>query len=252
MRPEAIIVLDPGHGGSDPGAIGPTRVQEKWVNLNIAYHTADWLDKNGISCVLTRKSDEYVSLQKRCDIANQADANCFISIHCNASKNRTAQGIEVYHYKDSVAGQTLASILNTTILTEASRPSAIVKAASETAIPATAEEAAELNNRGVKEAQFYVLRHTAMPAALVEVAFISNPTEEIWLADIANQKLVGKAIAKAICQYLGAPWINEWEEQRKAALQKLAVKAGFNTSHETTELVDMGLLAVVLERLGVI
>jgi N-acetylmuramoyl-L-alanine amidase len=241
-----------GHGGPDPGAIGPTGVQEKQVVLNIVHRTASWLNRCSVRCVLTRGGDENVFLQRRCDIANQAGAVCFVSIHCNASENPSAEGLEVYYYEGSKEGLRLANLLNAQIFTDCNLSGARLFAVKEETIPFTAQEATELQNRGVKTAHYYVLKYTVMPAALVEVAFISNHTEEAWLGNPTNQELVGKALAKAVCRYLGVSWIDTWEEQRQAALRKLEEKAEFNTPHETTEQVDMGMLAVVLERLNLI
>jgi N-acetylmuramoyl-L-alanine amidase len=242
-----LCCVDPGHGGNDPGAIGITGVQEKVVALNIATYAAYWLARCGVQYVLTRDGDKYVSLQERCDIANSAAADCFVSVHCNSATNPNAQGLEVYYYESSTDGRKLADTLNANIYHDCNSPSAVTCPVK----PGTAPDI-ELDNRGSKEARFYVLRYTKMPAALVETGFLSNVTEEAWLEDTANQKLAGRAIAKAICQYLGVKWINEWEEQRESALRKLAAKVGFNSPHETAEQVDMGMMAVIFERLGLI
>ncbi len=257
-----VIVLDPGHGGSDPGAIGPGGTREKDVNLKIALAASAWLQKQGVQVVLTRVDDYDVSLQNRCDIANQAGAACFVSIHCNAATDPDAQGAETYYHDDSEEGRKLAQCLQENVT------------------------ALGLPGRGAKsdfnlhQSGLYVLRNTVMPAALVEVAFISNPDEEAWLNDPANQDAAGKAIAKGVCAYLGIPFAeispapeefprgdspaggpggsggdgagSAWDKERQVALSKLAAKARFNSPHTISEPVTMGMLAVVLERMGLI
>ncbi|MBW2672568.1 MAG: N-acetylmuramoyl-L-alanine amidase [Deltaproteobacteria bacterium] len=184
-------------------------VTEKHVNLSIAFCASGWLSKQGVEVVMTRKNDVDVSLQQRCDIANKSGASCFVSIHANASENPEANGLEVYYYEGSKEGLRLANLLNMQLFLATNTPSGKIIAVKEADIPVTAGEATELQNRGVKEAHFYVLRHTAMPAALVEVAFLSNPIEEAWLTNAGNQELVGKVIAKAICQYLGVNFVDK-------------------------------------------
>jgi N-acetylmuramoyl-L-alanine amidase len=210
------VAIDPGHGGYDPGAVGPTGVQEKNVTLAIALFARDYLKQQGVDVVLTRDGDytpghaspDY-DLQARCDIANNAGANCFVSIHCNSSTNRDAQGTEAYYYEGSQEGMRLASLLNKHIFTDCGTPTTALFSVKPDVVPATPQVAAAWSNRGLKASHFYVLAHTVCPAALVEVAFISNPTEEAWLETPKNQELTGKAIAKAICEYLGVKWMDQ-------------------------------------------
>ena len=216
MTAKLLACIDPGHGGYDPGAIGPTGVTEASVNLAIALHARDCLQRQGVDAVLTRDGDYTPGhaapdrdLQARCDIANQAKVNCFVSVHQNSAANRNAQGTEAYYYEGSQEGMRLANLLNTQIFTDCNASSAKVCAVKEEIIPATAQEAIELQNRGVKAAHYYVLKWTSCPATLIETAFISNPTEEAWLKTPKNQGLVGKAIAKAICKYLGVNFVEQ-------------------------------------------
>lgn len=201
---------------NDPGAVGPTGVTEASVNLAIALHARNYLQRQGIDVVLTRDGDytpgnasPNYDLQARCDIANNANADCFVSIHCNSSTNPDAQGLETYYYEGSKEGFRLANLLNTRIFADCDRPTVALFSVKPDVLPATAEEAAELNNRGVKYAHYYVLKNTVMPAALVEVAFLSNPTEEAWLENPTNQELVGKAITQGICNFLGVKWMEQ-------------------------------------------
>ncbi|HBS60622.1 MAG: N-acetylmuramoyl-L-alanine amidase [Bacillota bacterium] len=158
------IVIDPGHGGSDPGAIGPAGTQEKTHTLAVALYLRTLLQEAGHQVILTRETDRDVAypdasaseeLQARVDIANQAGAGLFISLHANAADNSGAGGTETWYYLD---GYLLAEAVQGELANLG------------------------LTDRGVKQANFYVLKYTEMPAILVELAFISNSAEERLLA----------------------------------------------------------------------
>lgn len=176
------VCLDAGHGGYDPGAIGPTGVREKDVTLAITLKLGRILKQNGIDVVYTRTSDivswpsnETKDLQKRCDIANNANVQYFVAIHANSASISEAKGTEVYYSPGSINGEKLAKSIQDEVV-----------------------KATELYNRGVKTANFYVLRNTNAPAALVETGFISNTTEENLLKSDAFQEKMAQAIAKGI------------------------------------------------------
>ena len=184
------IVLDAGHGGSDSGAVGPSGVSEKSVTLAVTKKLAAILNESGANTVMTRSDDVDVyapndtaaeELQARCDVANSTPgADAFVSIHCNAFSSPTAHGMETYYYAPSVSGLRLASFLNEEL-----------------------EQAGGLFNRGVKTANFYVIKHTNMPASLIELGFITNYKEEALLADDEYQQKLANAIAKAIARFFG-------------------------------------------------
>jgi len=182
--PEIIhtVVIDPGHGGSDPGAIGPSGIQEKVITLQVAQQVYSLLASAGYNPIMTRTSDQYVSLEQRAQKANAADADVFVSIHCNANANRGANGTETYHFPGSADGEKLAEKLQSNLVAQLKR-----------------------NDRGIRNANFAVLRETKMPAALVEIAFISNPAEESLLETTAFQKKAAGAIVSGIMLYLGIP-----------------------------------------------
>lgn len=179
------VMEDPGHGGQDPGAIGPTGVQEKVITLAVAKKVAAILAQVA-EVRLTREADQDLGvslasdLKTRSRLANTWGADIFVSIHCNSADNSTATGTEVYCYTLGGQGEKLA------------------KAIHDRLIPALG-----LVDRGVKTANFAVLRQTKMPAALVELAFISNPTEEAMLESPAYQDRAARAIAEGIADYLG-------------------------------------------------
>lgn len=168
------IVLDPGHGEKDPGAVGQ-KLQEKDVVLHLAYCLKIELEYYGHSVYLTRYRDEYVTFANRVKTANRELADLFISLHCNGYHKAISNGVEVYHWPNSIHGVPLAAHIQGELV-----------------------EATGLRNRGVKSAEFYVLRHTNMPAALVELGFITNPTEEKLLDKVSFLVSSAKAITKGI------------------------------------------------------
>ncbi|MGI5823574.1 MAG: N-acetylmuramoyl-L-alanine amidase [Dethiobacteria bacterium] len=175
------VCLDPGHGGSDPGAVGPTGLREKDVNLAIALQTAALLRAAGVEVMLTREGDYYVDLPTRAIMANDRRSEIFVSIHSNAALNNpVANGTSTYTYdgwqKEERAY--LSALLQEELVS-----------------------ALGLRNIGIFRENFAVLRNTQMPAALVEVAFVSNPAEEQRLADRDFQRRAAEALAQAITRY---------------------------------------------------
>lgn len=179
------IVLDPGHGGSDPGAVGQRHKEEEDITLKVCEYLQDIIQrKSDNMAFLTRMGDYGVSLKERCRIANhQYHANAFISIHCNASPSTKARGTEVYHYRGSEVSKRFAGLVHDELI----------------AMPLNDWK---LLNRGVKEAGFYVLKHTNMPAILIELAFISNQREEDLLDNADFQLKAAAAIYRGLEKFL--------------------------------------------------
>lgn len=180
-----LIVIDPGHGGRDPGTIGiNTKVTEKELCLKIALKLRDRLEELGFDTILTRDKDVFVSLEDRAKLANDNNADAFISIHFNASTNKSARGIETYY----------CPAFSSPIKTGDNYPFA--KAIHDEIIKAT-----KLSNRGIKKETFSVLRNTKMVAVLLELGFMSNPDEEkIVVTDAYHDKVV-EAIATGLVKY---------------------------------------------------
>ena len=182
------IVIDPGHGGSDSGAIGYTGIREKDVALAVSLRTEELLRRAGAEVIMTRTEDVDVShagssaareLQARVDVSlAHPEAELFLSVHCNSFTNPDAHGMETYYYPKTDADEQFASLLNEELVA-----------------------AGGLYNRGVKYAKFYILRHTEIPAALVELGFLSNPDEEELLADADYQERLAQALVHAIERY---------------------------------------------------
>ncbi len=215
-----VVVIDPGHGGKDSGAIGRSGLREKDVVLSVAKYLREFLASHGVTAILVRTGDRFVSLGNRANFSNKNNADFFISIHANAWRDRRPKGFEVYYlsaatddYARAVAARENAvlkmenssadSINNQdpTVwdlkATENSRESielasSIIEAMSRN-IPA--------RNRGVKSARFYVLKKVDAPAVLVEMGFISNPSEEAKLKTRNYRKKLARAICEGIVAY---------------------------------------------------
>ncbi|WP_193193858.1 N-acetylmuramoyl-L-alanine amidase [Nostoc sp. MG11] len=177
-RGKVIVLIDPGHGGKDPGAIGIGGVREKDVILPIGRRIAAILQQNGVQAVLTRNSDFFVSLQGRVAMAERANADVFVSIHANAigPGRSDVSGLETYYY-DSGLG--LARIVHNNIL-----------------------QSLNVRDRGVRRARFYVLRKSSMPSILVETGYLTGREDIAKLRTSAYQNQMAEAIARGILQYL--------------------------------------------------
>ena len=208
------IVIDPGHGGKDPGAVSQTR-QEKQIALNLSKTLRDILVKKGYNVRLTRETDVFIPLRKRTQFATNQKADLFISIHANASISNKAVGIETYYlalasdesaritamrenagaeYNMKELDALVGRILKESKSTESRRLAEMIQA--------QLASGKQVKNRGVKHAPFVVLIGTKVPAVLVEVGFISNPTEGKKLTTKAYQRQLANAIAKGIEQYI--------------------------------------------------
>jgi N-acetylmuramoyl-L-alanine amidase len=212
------VVIDPGHGGDETGATGPAGNHEKDVTLAIARKLRAQLVGLGMQVFLTRERDEAVDLDARTAVANNYKADLFLSIHANASRARQAAGSEVYflsyqaedaetrrmaqaegmaHLPAAGGGSDLALILWDMAQAEhLEESSALASRIQEELATSRGSE-----GRGVKQAPFRVLVGAAMPAVLVEVAFISNADEEKLLISDAFQSKVAAALARGVARY---------------------------------------------------
>ena len=179
-KSSAVILLDAGHGGRDPGTIGSkTRVQEKEITLAIVRKIEAYLKAQNITVRLTRETDESMPTADRRRMVRQLSAKLLVSIHCNSSPQPSARGIETYYLYEE--GRTLAQTLHQSLVAGTGSP-----------------------NRGIHQEEFMVLCHafTATPAALLEVGFLSNPREEALLQSDAYQNKIAQAIAQGIVKYV--------------------------------------------------
>jgi N-acetylmuramoyl-L-alanine amidase len=173
-----IVMIDPGHGGKDPGAIGIGGVREKDIILPISQRIAQVLQQNGVQVIMARNSDYFVSLPGRVQMAERGKADLFVSIHANAiGGGRTdVNGLETYYY-DSGLG--LARAVHNSIL-----------------------QSVNVRDRGVRRARFYVLRKSSMPSILVETGYLTGAEDVAKLRNPAYQNQMADAIARGILQYL--------------------------------------------------
>ena len=215
------VVVDPGHGGHDPGAVGYTGLQEKDVVLSIGLKLRDLLKEElGLDVVMTRSTDVFIPLEERTAIANKVNADLFISVHANAAPNRSASGIETYYLnlaKTEKAAQ-LAAKENGTSLEKVSVLQAILfdlmanyKLNDSAHLADEVQKAlykkvrgqhADARNLGVKQGPFYVLVGATMPSILVEAAFLSNVQEEERLQTVAYQELCAEGILDGVRTYI--------------------------------------------------
>jgi len=226
-----VVVLDPGHGGHDSGAIGPKGLQEKDVVLDIALKIRKILSREpNIEVILTRDGDVFIPLQDRSLTALQNNADLFVSIHANASPNRLARGIETYlqnwtneeeanrvaarenylsmrrmkeivaQYKSDDVGKMLSDLKRDFKRDESVALANYVQSSLCSGVAGIHKRTVNL---GVKQAMFFVLMGASMPPSiLAEVSFISNPEEERLLADDAFRSMLADSIASGIKTYL--------------------------------------------------
>ncbi len=218
------VVIDPGHGGHDPGAVGPNGVKEKDINLKIAKELKRILDSKGKEIgvekvYLTRSKDRFIPLEERTAIAKKRGADLFISIHCNASRNRKAVGSETYvlsFTKNKRALEVAArenatttkrvsdldDILKKYLLSSKIEESEKFAAYVQSSIYSTvAPRYKRFKNKGVKRAPFIVLIGVDIPSILVETSFISNPTEEKRLNNSKYRVRIAQGIYEGIKRY---------------------------------------------------
>lgn len=186
-----VIVIDPGHGGFDPGKVGISGSYEKDINLKVALKLKEYLEQSGTKVIMTRISDEDLDgmegkahkskdMQKRKEIINTSQANALISIHQNAFTQSSVRGAQVFYHQQSEKGKLLAECVDDSIK----------------------KNADNTNTRKIKSSEaYYVLRVTSMPAIIVECGFLTNTEEEKLLNSEAYQDKMAWAIYKGIVDY---------------------------------------------------
>jgi N-acetylmuramoyl-L-alanine amidase len=178
-RGQTVVVIDPGHGGRDPGAVGIGGIQEKVINTTISNRVRQRLQEAGLTVLMTREGDQWVDLDARAQFANRARANVFVSIHANAISMARPEvnGLETYYL---ASGERLARSIHTSVLRNT-----------------------DMRDRGVRQARFYVLRHTTMPAVLVETGFVTGAEDAARFRNPAAVNQIADGIARGILNYLG-------------------------------------------------
>lgn len=211
------IVIDPGHGGKDPGALGSNNLQEKSIVFSISQKLREVLTAKGYTVLMTRDANRFIPLKKRTEFATQHKADLFLSIHANAAQNPKAKGIETYYLdvtstdkaSEKIAArenvnsgysiQELETLLGGLIRESKSEDSKrLARHVQDTLVQNTGAI-----DRGVKHARFVVLIGTKVPAILIETGFVSNPVEGRKLATSAYQHKIATAIAEGVDKFLG-------------------------------------------------
>ena len=215
------IVIDPGHGGKDPGAVGYRGTKEKDIALDVAKRLEKKLSKNmNVKIIMTREEDIFLRLSERTKIANESNGNLFISIHTNAAEDRRASGFETFLIgpnKNEAAvrvaarenavleleGKTGENLTNEDLIQATIAQSAFASKSEQFAsmVQKEIKKRVQSKDRGVKQAGFYVLMGASMPNVLVELGFISNPSEEKKLRSPQYRDQLATAIYRAIEQY---------------------------------------------------
>ena len=174
----SVVVIDPGHGGRDPGAVGIGGIQEKEIVLDISYQVARLLEQQGVQAVMSRTDDSEIDLEPRVSLAQRLNATLFVSIHANAinMSRPDISGIETYYFD---SGLDLARTIHASIL-----------------------EGTGATDRRVRQARFFVLRKTSMPSVLLEVGFVTGAEDAARLADPAYRSQMAASIARGILLYL--------------------------------------------------
>ena len=178
-KAKALVVIDAGHGGHDPGTISAGGIYEKDINLQVAAKVAGILGQKGVGVVMTRQQDQFIELEERADIANRRNADLFVSIHSDSAPDQSIQGFTVY-------------------VSRAASPEAY-RAASDIsqALATTGSE-----SHGIREADYKVLVNTSGPAVLIELGYISNAQDCAHLRDPAYQNRLARAITNGILAYV--------------------------------------------------
>ena len=218
-RTVRTIVIDPGHGGKDPGAIGRGGLKEKDVVLDIGRRLKKLLERQGHTVIMTRSDDTFIPLGDRTQLANSRNADLFVSIHANANPNRHTKGMQVYllgkatdaeardtasreNGEDNSRVSDLDQIFNDMALDFRINHSITLAYQTHDAFLRTVGKRYSVADLGVKRAPFYVLMNSTMPGILAEVSFISNPQEEARLRQASYRQSIAEALARGVERYL--------------------------------------------------
>lgn len=214
------IMIDPGHGGRDPGTKGRTGLKEKEVNLDISKRLKDLLQEAGLNVIMTRESDIYLTLPERTQMASQSNADLFVSIHANFMPARTTQGVELYYVRTTSKGDLdeWQRQMNERMFVQHlnANPSRVLQGiVADMMYQSKVAESGKLAmrlahdlsddlgvpNRGARHCRYFVVRNTLIPAVLVEVGFLSNRQEEKKLNSSAYRQKLAESMARSILVY---------------------------------------------------
>ncbi len=236
------IVIDPGHGGHDTGTIGPTGLEEKNVVLDVSLRLKKLLEKDtGCDVIMTRSDDTFIPLEERTAIANEKGADLFISVHANASSDKSARGIETYYLnftsnsdalevaaRENAASQEsmhqLQDIIKKIAMTEKIEESQdFAKQVQREVYARVTKTSGAQRDRGVKKAPFVVLIGANMPSVLAEISFLTNPSDERLLKRPDYREKIATALYDGIVEYLKS--LGEVKTVQRAASERTSATA---------------------------
>jgi N-acetylmuramoyl-L-alanine amidase len=180
------IILDPGHGGNDPGCISYSGLYEKDLTISVAKRLAPKLEGSAAQVIMTRSGDDTIDVYKRTALANYAGGDIFVSLHMNSFRTSQKSGVEVYYYSNAAQAKRLATAVHARLL-----------------------EKTGFSDSGVRIAQFVVLRGTSMPAVLCEMGYLSNPDNERFLINEGFHEILAEALYQGICDYFGRSTVSQ-------------------------------------------
>lgn len=241
------IVIDPGHGGFDTGAKGPRGLLEKDLCLDVALRVGELINENipGAEVIYTRKDDSYVPLEDRTAMANNADADLFISIHANSSDYHEVRGVETYYLSLATSKEAKELAIRENAMTQSSLhdlPDLVQKITQNEKIAESRLLAAQIQdtlaerlqlvsrwerNRGVKQAPFIVLAGANMPAVLSEISFVSNANDETLLLEPLQRQRIADGLYRGIAAYLDGLHGIPQNRQKLVTENRVNVLAGF-------------------------
>jgi N-acetylmuramoyl-L-alanine amidase len=210
--PKFRIVLDAGHGGWDLGTVGRRGLLEKDLVLDIVQRLGNKLEsRQGAEVIYTRTDDNYLALERRAEIANQAEADFFVSVHANYSEDASARGVETYytntfssanaHSRDSRSALQTVGFAKVDIREKVRESRKFAARVQRSLYAGLAAKNPGIRNRGVKEASYVVLTGTSMPAVLAEVSFVSSPTDETNLQSSKYRQQIADALYQGIASF---------------------------------------------------
>lgn len=174
-----VVMIDPGHGGDDPGTMNKN-VYEKDITLKVALKVKEYLEECGITVMLTREDDMFINKYDRAELANEAEVDLFVSIHCNFLENNPEiSGVETYYIEGVESGEKLATALHESVLSVTGA-----------------------DDMYVRTEDFVVIKNTSMPASLIEIGYLSNAEDVVRLTTAAYQKQMAYGIAAGIIDYI--------------------------------------------------
>lgn len=172
------IIVDPGHGGSDPGCISYSGLYEKHLTMSVAGYLIPKLERSGAQVIATRTGDETVNVYERVDLANRAGGDIYVSLHMNSFRTSQKSGVEVYYYSNVAQARRLALSIHSRLL-----------------------EKTGFTDSGIRTARFVVLKGTSMPAVVCEMGYLSNPDNERFLRNKGFHEILAQAVYEGICDY---------------------------------------------------